>query len=497
MSHTTHRRRRVKKTTLFSALEYLGAFRCEPGTFTYASHFMHFDFARNELLLTLGNVIQRLQIIDPAHPVDSNPATYPIAPRVAGAAALDYANGTYNQITDHGGWDGVGLGAFVPLGNRIALCGTIYYDANNSQRRSWCSAVYPDDAAPTEVTPWRSIGTPTAQGYVAGPATQVPPELQAVFGGDVVSGQSGLPIISRQSTGPCAIAWKSHELLNVQELMCKTIVGYSLEHPIPGYPHGGPANEVYNTCTKITGVCFLGDRLVFVGTHGLGESCYGDPWSGEPPQPPSTCYDPDGGNKGYHAFPYRTQAWSYLIADLIKVANGELHSYDLVPAVQNLSGLFPTYGHPHYNPTPPSWVTPMSLSFNPATRLLYMPVYSQDGQGWEPGPLVHVWRVPGELPPDPPDPPIDPDDGSCTDPDCQVIITALEAEVADLNTQADALEAEVAQLSAALESANGQLDAQRTALDAIRVEANGITQHNARILDSSGGGDTTHQGTTR
>jgi hypothetical protein len=62
--------------------------------------------------------------------------------------------------------------------------------------------------------------------------------------------------------------------------------------------------------------------VLFFGSHGIGEFCYG---TGD------QCNDPVNDSQGTHAYPYVFQVWAYDILDLLDVKNGVADPWNIVP----------------------------------------------------------------------------------------------------------------------------------------------------------------------
>ena len=111
--------------------------------------------------------------------------------------------------------------------------------------------------------------------------------------------------------------------------------------------------------------------VLFFGTHGLGNYCYGTGGTS------GDCYDPDNSYKGPHSYPYRSQVWAYDASDLLAVKNGTIASHMVNPyAVWELHSSFTTI---------------QGVGYAPATQTLYVSQVFGDGTQ----PLIRVYRVSG------------------------------------------------------------------------------------------------------
>ncbi|HUE69432.1 MAG TPA: hypothetical protein VMP01_00975, partial [Pirellulaceae bacterium] len=159
-------------------------------------------------------------------------------------------------------------------------------------------------------------------GYVAGWMAPVPEAWQAALGTEYLTGQGGLPIISRTSWGPALFGFDPAQLGDTAA-PAVPLLYYTGGNPLA--PITGPASELWNGATSIKGVIFPegSDSVLFIGSHGTGESWYGTP--------PDGGDDPLRGDKGYHAYPYRYQVWAYSAHDLAAVKAGTKQPWEVQP----------------------------------------------------------------------------------------------------------------------------------------------------------------------
>lgn len=213
-------------------------------------------------------------------------------------------------------------------GTNTLSTGYVYYDANNTAR-----------VGHNFNGQWRTVWQADKQGLVAGYMCSVPAKWRAQLG-DVITGLTGVPIITRTSYGPAAFGLKLADFAQPGIVPAKPLVYYTAEHATLGvYPGVG---EVFNDAMKIAGVAIVGDELIFAGTIGTGEPCYGSGTS-DPTLHNKTvgdehfCYDPESTDKGGHRYPYRYQLWVYDIPTLLAAQN----PWDVVPTVEVLPDMLP------------------------------------------------------------------------------------------------------------------------------------------------------------
>lgn len=422
------------------SLKYIGSFRlpAELGPATvrlsqdepYRSQdqfgrggFLAYDRTRDQLLV--GSWRSRVAAVNiPTPLIRPRMVELPRATRLT--PFVDVSNDTWNLLNDTPSWDGEGRFDHKIVNDRIITTGTIYYDANNSQRRSHIVANLPLSADTKPTTPWRTVGSDLTytqngvtvtvpanqlQGHTAGFMFHIPVEYQAAMKGDLCTGQSALPIISRQSLGPECWAFYSNDLLTKQNVPANFLVGYPM-----GFPTLGTwevTTELFGMSTTITGGAIIGDTMLFFGRHGYGPACYGvgvsdQTLAGKPDaQGQMQCYDPTSASKGTHAYPYRGQVWAYPMSYVLNVAAGKAKPWDLIPRWWELEMPFPT---------PDRGVN--GVDYDPVKRRLYVAANMADihcvGEGtvcYEPPALIHVYEVvnaPTPTPVDPKPTPVDP-----------------------------------------------------------------------------------------
>jgi hypothetical protein len=159
-------------------------------------------------------------------------------------------------------------------------------------------------------------------GFVGGYMAAVPPEWQDDLGAPYITGQAALSIIERTSAGPAAFAFDPADLGGTTA-PATPLVNYPLEHPLRPV---SSTNPWFNLTTEITGVLFAPNTrsVLFFGSHGTGEYCYGTA---------AECNDPVRVYHGTHSRGglYEYQVWAYDVLDLIAVKNGQLQSWEIQP----------------------------------------------------------------------------------------------------------------------------------------------------------------------
>src|SRR5262249_35232294 len=120
-------------------------------------------------------------------------------------------------------------------------------------------------------------------GAVAGYMALVPDEWKKKLGAPVLTGQAGIPIVSRTSAGPAAVGFDPDKLGKKPGdprtgVPAAPLLHYSLQHPLAPLEKKNPH---WNLAASLGGMAFAarGGRsaVLFVGRRGLGEYWYGEP----------------------------------------------------------------------------------------------------------------------------------------------------------------------------------------------------------------------------
>jgi hypothetical protein len=288
---------------------------------------------------------------------------------------IDKTGGTTNKI-----------GGQLVYRGRLYGTSYIYYDASGSQVVShWARPS--TSLSSGKATGLYQVGELGA-GMVSGYLTEIPAAWRGALGGPVLTGNCCLSIISRTSFGPAAFAFDPAQLGATNPVPDTPLVYYPTAHPEVGDWDAtwSPADGVFfNGTTAMRGVVFPTDTrsVLFFGTQGTGEFCYGEGTDdpslvGLPTGDGSTwCYDPDGSSKGTHGYPYVAEVWAYDANDLLAVRDGTKQPWDVKPyATWTLSLPF---GSGQIG----------GAAYDPATGSIY--VSQQYGNGTDP--VIHVFDV--------------------------------------------------------------------------------------------------------
>ena len=325
-----------------SDLAYRGAFllpaqQSDQKTFAYGGTALALNPARRSLFAVGHDWYQLAAEVSIPRPVRSSRLRslhrarflQPFA--VATDGKLDATGGDNNKVG----------GLLVHHGHLVGSV-YVYYDAAGEQtvshfRRSTTSL------ARGKVAGLYRVGSAGA-GFVSGFMATIPPKWRRPLGGPALTGNCCIPIISRTSFGPAAFSFDPGRLRGAasRRVPARPLVYYPQQHPTIGVWDGSwdPAHGVFfGGGTTIRGVVFpRGSRSVlFFGTQGVGEFCYGEgtdqrDLAGSPTPDGSTwCYDPDGSSKGTHAYPYEAQVWAYDARALRAVRRGRKKPWQVKP----------------------------------------------------------------------------------------------------------------------------------------------------------------------
>jgi hypothetical protein len=347
-----------------SSFQYLGSFKVPSvagNGFTYGGSALAFNPARRSLYIV-------------GHVHDQDVAEISI-PAIGGTATVlqplrDALGGRLSSI----GSGQSRIGGQLVHNGRLHLSGFLFYDAEGSQRLS--HFVRSTDLTVAGVTGPVSVGSLGA-GFYSGYMAPVPSEWQSRLGGPAITGNCCLSIISRTSFGPAAFAFDPDN----PQAGARPLVYYTDQHQTLGRYGASGSNPVFNGTTRITGV-FLPQgtsSLVFFGSTGIGNYCYGEA---------AECGDPTNNWKGEHAYPYRAYMWAYDVNDLIAVREGRSAPWDVRP--------YATWELPDFGAVGADFATG-GAAYDEASKTLYLSEIVGDGEK----PLIHVYRLAVQTAPPP------------------------------------------------------------------------------------------------
>ena len=280
----------------------------------------------------------------------------------------DPTNGTAAGVP--GGSNGAFIGGHLLHNGSLYVTAFTYYDAAVEQN----VAIWKRSPTLTDNTGLTgpSAAGPGNQGMYNQYMDNVPASFQSMLGGPAVIGGCCFSIISRTSLGPALYSFNPESLGTVTALV--------------GYPDGNQTLNPWgaagshpeaNPTTKMGGVTFVegSDTVLFVGTTGKGEYCYG-----------TSCTDPNyPGVQGAHAYPYVHYMWAYDIKELAKVKSGAKKMWEVFPYAHWELPDMGSVGADEWSAT--------GIAFDSSTSYLYiLKSRESDGAAW---PQIHVYRVTG------------------------------------------------------------------------------------------------------
>lgn len=281
---------------------------------------------------------------------------------------------------------GVNLTGLLVSGNRLYGTASIYYDANNTQQVSHFARSLQLNRR--SFSGWSQVWEDGKAGFVAGMMALVPAEWQARLGGPALTGQCCIPIVSRTSSGPAAFSFDPARI-GQPRVSASPLLYYTLDNATLGSWEG--SNPTYGATTQIQGLAVIaGTRTVlYFGSNGTGEHCYGDGTSdkslhGKRAADGSLlCYDPTTNSKGSHAFPYRSQVWAYDLNEFAAVRAGQKQPWEVVPY-----GVWPL-SFPTVEPT----MRLGGVGYDAQRQLVYVAQLGADPDGYSNRAIMHAIRI--------------------------------------------------------------------------------------------------------
>lgn len=257
------------------------------------------------------------------------------------------------------------LRGLLDLGDYLVMSVASYYDAAYAQQTSHLLG---DRKTEEILGPFRLAAGAYGPGFLGGRMCEIPDDWREQFGGCLLTGNFGLPIVTRESWGPCAFACDPRHAETATPALA-----YTQEHPLG--PWDGQS-DVWNCDSTFAGMAFpaCSRSVLFFGVHGIGPFWYGLP---------DQARDPENGTYGTHSYPYVFRCWAYDAEQLAAVVAGQLQPWEPQPyGVWNLELPLPSTNH-HLQ----------SACFDLERDRLYLVQGFSDrdpAQGW---PVVHVYEV--------------------------------------------------------------------------------------------------------
>lgn len=366
-------------------IRYVGGFRPPPdaidgNSFTYGGSPIAFNPVNRSLFV--GAVDGKISEISIPVPVNTSDAK---AMPASTYVQRVFADATEGRLRDVSQTNTLLYGLMV-YGNRLIGAVSIYYDAENRQRRSHFSRSL--NLSEPSFSGWSQVWESERSGFVGGWMSLVPPEWRQRLGGPAITGQCCIPIIARTSYGPAAFSFDP-ALVGRDRVPAQPLLYYDARHTTLG--RWEDTNENFGIAARVGGVAIIdGTRTaIFVGSNGTGAACYGHGTAdkslvGKSDSAGVTyCYDPVDSNKGTHSYPYRYQVWAYDLNDFAAVKSGSKDPWDLKP-----------YGvWPMTFPTTAGKLIIGGVTYDAQTQTLYVSQRDANRGEFTQSPVIHAFTL--------------------------------------------------------------------------------------------------------
>jgi hypothetical protein len=363
-------------------------------------------------------------------------------------APTEIVEGKFTQLSDPSTTLFAGhvrLWGALAIGDQLCFVMGIFYDANNSGKRSaFCRST--NLAARGTVSNAMHLGTGTHKVtignstfvdekacYACGYLNWIPQEWRAVFGADAAAGAGGQSITFRMSQGPTMTFFNTADLIKREpNVPAQFLLNYPFENyavgdnmlgiwpssalpaptawfpeyeangwtpkynadgsiklAMPLKPLSRQYGVLYNGTTRLNGFAW-GNKsrtIMFIAAMGIGEWCYKD-CPTHPVRPTTT--RPDGTTilGGPHAEPDTYRVWFYDALDILKVKQGQMKPWEVRPYhVENIT--LPGARQVQFSIR--------GMAVDPATNRLYLTQYVDrltTGGGYVDSPaVIHVYQL--------------------------------------------------------------------------------------------------------
>lgn len=372
-------------------LVYQGSFR-GPHDLGYIGVGIGFYFTNNSLFMARqnDNLIGEMAIVTPLVRTsfsDLNVATM-LQPFTDATEGLLYGDtGVQGSFENSVRIGGLFVYPNASLIDTLYIAAYRYYDANGTGLLSHITSTLNLSTSGDAAGPYQVSAE--GGGRIAGGFGLVPSNWVTAFGGKALNGIAGLPIVTRGSLGPTAIAIDPAEIGVASPFapgvpLCEYNIPNGLYDYVNNYGH---VNTLFNSTSQVNGiiVCPSGSRSVlFFGLQGMGPQCYGI--GGVGGDPGVECNDPSNFAKGEHAYPYVAYVWAYDANDLAAVKGGLMAPYEIRPYNYWAIPLpFTSFGVPAI----------IGAAYDPVSGLLYL---AQARVGGTDDTAFHVYAVNGVSP---------------------------------------------------------------------------------------------------
>ena len=280
------------------------------------------------------------------------------------------------------------IGGMALIAGSLAINAYEYYDAPADDTDTTMVLHGPNNLSGSSAAGFDGYD---ARAHAAGWISPIPPEWQATLKGSYITGDSsGKAIISRLSVGPSAFAFYPENTITsphspTTPLITTMLFDYSLGHPL-GHPSGYDEDYLRNTFltnnlwTHLSkaayGFIAPSTQSYFVigksGGHkgGIGYKTIQDNGN----QCGGFCSNQAADNYGYY--------WIFNLADLSRVASGELQAYEIMPY---------EYGKFEVPINDTGLKEIIGGTYDSTKQILYLVINVK--QGMEPVPVIIAYKV--------------------------------------------------------------------------------------------------------
>lgn len=394
-------------------LVYEGAFRVPSGVaaFGYSGYATSYNPVNNSLFMASIYRETVAEVSIPALVKSSSASSLNVATVLR--SWIDPTDGNRRNIGVDGATineGGVFIGGMLVYNNRLIGSTYLPYDAGGNGWLSHWDRSLDLSASGTFRGNFRMGADVYHPNHKNGHMTHIPSAYQEALGGDILTGNNGMSIVTTTSFGPSVWSFYGSDL--------------GKQNPIPnnyllGYPPGGgrwtlgayadqgdlPPNPYWSPASNTRGVVFPENSktILFFGRHGNGPWCYKTSCTGE--------LYPETSIPGNDARPYTYRVWAYNVDDLIAVKNGHTVTQEDYNSNRFWTGQYPNnttlavgqvvqpwnvvpYDKWDLNLPIPS-INPLSIGdlegagYDPVTQRIYLAQFRASGDE----PVIHVYSL--------------------------------------------------------------------------------------------------------
>lgn len=331
------------------SFKYIGSFNVpngsggEAATFAWAGRGLAYNPANNSLYMT-GHIYHHhiAEISIPTPAINNNYSELPTASILQNF--VDITNGHMTEILAGGGSipeHDVRLGGLLVYKDKLYGTAYSYYEqAANADLSHFSNSL--DLSQNSNFSGMYKVGN-LNPGFVSGYMALIPKDQQEAFGGaTALTGNFGIPIISRSSFGPAASTFSPEYIEQSDPSNSVGLVYYPETHQTLGrWDNESTENPIFNMTSGVRGIVFPkeSNTVFFIGRTGTGIPEYGAGTADASLAGTQVgnydeyyVYDPANLAKGCHAWPYTCYIWEYNVDELLSVFKGEKEAWEITPS---------------------------------------------------------------------------------------------------------------------------------------------------------------------